>query len=224
MAILRDLMVRIGYPITSRGISGLVRDTGNRGQLMLSTATRKSFATILLATASMIAGAKDFEHAPNYLVEPVLGLRVVLANVKLDPLPNQVRAKCVQMADNDTWTGRQWIFGAVRQDQANYYLVSGYFERQHPEPGQARYHQPSQGGLYVFKGGNCGGDPAREVFEVRDFTQVPKPVLEQLAQDLKSRLVRAFGSETRLRAEIKKQGIAPDRLTPELAEAFKAYF
>lgn len=191
---------------------------------MLSIATRKLFATIVLVTSCAIAGAADFEHAPEYLVEPVFGLRVALANAKLDPLPAQIRAVCVQMADNDTWTGRQWIFGAVKRDEATYYLVSGYFERQHPKPGEPRFHLPEQGGIYVVKGKNCGGDSARDVFEVRDFEEVPQPVLEQLAQDLKSRLVRAFGGDARLRAEIKKQRIARDLLTPELSKAFEAYF
>ena len=187
-------------------------------------ATGKFLAMIVLATASIIAGAADFEQPPKYLVEPVFGLRVALANAKLDPLPDQIRAACVQMADNETWTGRQWIFGAVERDETTYYLVSGYFERQHPEPGQSRFHLPDQGGIYVVKGKDCGGDPARDIFDVRDFEAVPQAVLEQLAQDLKSRLVHAFGGDARLRAEFKKQRIARDRLTPELSAAFKAYF
>ena len=82
----------------------------------------------------------------------------------------------------------------------------------------------TEGGIYVVKGKNCGGDPARDVFEVREFEEIPQLVLEQLAQDLQSRLVRAFGGDVRLRAEIKKQRIARDRLTPELSTAFSAYF
>lgn len=191
---------------------------------MLSIATRKLLATVILSTSSVIAGAADFEHTPKYLVEPVFGLRVALASAKLDPLPDQIRAVCVQMADNDTWKGRQWIFGTVKRDDATYYLVSGYFERQQPEPGELRFHLPDQGGVYVVKDKDCGGDPARDVFDVRDFEEVPQAVLEQLAQDLRSRLVRAFGGDAGLRAEIKKQRIARDRLTPELSKAFKMYF
>lgn len=157
--------------------------------------SRHFFALVVVATAGVSASAADFEHAPTYIVDPVLGLQVLLSTTRLDRLPNQVRSKCAQMADNDTWTGRQWVFGSVKQDEVTYYLVSGYFKRQHPEPGELRYHQPDQGGIYIVKGTNCGGDPAREVFDVRDFEQVPQPVLQQLAQDLKSRLVRAFGGE-----------------------------
>lgn len=203
---------------------GLDPDTENRGRPRLCTASRKFFVTVVLATVGGIAGAADLAHAPAYLIEPVLGLRVPLPNAKLDPLPGQVRATCIQMADNDTWTGRQWIFGAVNGDETTYYLVSGYFERLHPEPGEPRFHLPEQGGVYVIKDKDCGGDPAREVFDVRDFKAVPQAVLEQLAQDLKSRLLRAFGSDARLRAEIKKQRITRNRLTPELSKAFDAYF
>lgn len=187
-------------------------------------ATKKFFATIAVAMAGMAANAAEYAHPPKYLVEPIFGLKVEFADGRLEPLPEQVRAACMQMADNETWTGRQWIFGAVKSGDATYYLVSGYFERRHPGPGELRYHQPDQGGLYVVKDQDCGGDPAREVFEVRDFEQVPQPVLEQLARDSKSRLVRAFGGESRLWAEFKKQRITSDRLTPELAIAFKPYF
>ena len=187
-------------------------------------ATKKLFAAIAVAVASLTASAAEYAHPPKYLVEPVFGLKVEFADGKLEPLPEQIRAACVQMADNETWTGRQWIFGAVKSGEATYYLVSGYFERRHPGPGELRYHQPDQGGIYVVKGKDCGGDPAREVFEVRDFEQIPKPVLERLARDAKARLVCAIGGESRLRAEFKKQRVTSDRLTPELAVAFKPYF
>jgi len=182
------------------------------------------FAMVAVAMASIAASAAEYAHPPRYLVEPVFGLKVEFADGTLEPLPEPVRAACMQMADNETWTGRQWIFGAVKSGDATYYLVSGYFERRHPGPGKLRYHQPDQGGIYVVKDQDGGGDPAREVFEVRDFEQVPQPVPEQLARDSKSRLVRAFGGERRLRAEFKKQGITSDRLTPEMAIAFKPYF
>lgn len=191
---------------------------------MLFIATRNILATILLVTATIAASAADFSHPPKHILDPVLGLRVSLANADIDPLPEKVRAVCVQMADNDTWTGRQWIFGMVETKGATYYLVSGYFERLHPLHGQPRFHQPDQGGMYVVKGKDCGGDPAQDVFDVRDFEQVPQAVLELLADDLKSRLVRAFGGEARLRAKIKQQGIKPERLTPELAKPLMTYF
>ncbi|MGF6276142.1 hypothetical protein ABIB38_004553 [Massilia sp. UYP11] len=224
MGISLDSTVETGYQTISKEISGLVPDTESKGLHMPCIATKKLFAAIAVAVASLTASAAEYAHPPKYLVEPVFGLKVEFADGKLEPLPEQIRAACVQMADNETWTGRQWIFGAVKSGEATYYLVSGYFERRHPGPGELRYHQPDQGGIYVVKGKDCGGDPAREVFEVRDFEQIPKPVLERLARDAKARLVCAIGGESRLRAEFKKQRVTSDRLTPELAVAFKPYF
>ncbi len=67
-------------------------------------------------------------------------------------------------------------------------------------------------------------EPADESFEVRDFDQIPLPILQQLARDLATRLVRAVGGPDKLRAEIKSQRIDYERLSPELQEAFKPYF
>lgn len=72
---------------------------------------------------------------------------------------------------------------------------------------------------------NCIADgTAREVFDVRDFNETPQPILQQLSRDLAARLVKAFGGADQLRTEIKNQRIDFDQLSPELQEAFKAYF
>lgn len=52
-----DLMEETGYLTTSREISGLDPDTENRGQPMLSIAIKKTFAMIVLATATITAEA-----------------------------------------------------------------------------------------------------------------------------------------------------------------------
>ena len=104
------------------------------------------------------------------------------------------------------------------------FLVNGYSKRRHPKPNQRPYLQSVNGGVYKVSGTQCNGDPARETFEVRDPQQIPREVLQQLAQDLVTRLARATGGAQRLRAEIKKQHIDFDHLSPEIQEAFKPYF
>jgi hypothetical protein len=153
-----------------------------------------------------------------------LGLRLEIAGLKLDPLPEDVRAMCEQVADDDTWTGRVWIVAEAKDATTTYYILAGYFKRRHPEPGESLYDTDSQGGFYTIAGTKCGGDPAREVFDVRDFNATPQPILQQLANDLAARLVRAEGSPDTLRAEIKNQRIDFNQLSPELQEAFKPYF
>jgi hypothetical protein len=191
---------------------------------MPSTVTKNLLATLLFAVLCGRAGASPSNHPPRYLQEPVLGLRLEIAGLKLDPLPEDVRAMCEQVADDETWTGRVWIVAEAKDAATTYYLLAGYFKRRHPEPGQSLYDTDSQGGLYTITGTKCGGDPAREVFDVRDFNATPQPILQQLARDLAARLVRAEGSPDKLRAEIKSQRIDFNQLSPELQEAFKPYF
>jgi hypothetical protein len=191
---------------------------------MPSTAIKNLLAALLLAMTGSYANASPSNHPPRFLQEPVLGLRLEVAGLKLDPLPEDVRAMCGQVADDETWTGRVWIVAEGKDATTTYYVLAGFFKRRHPEPGQSMYDTDSQGGFYTIRGSKCGGDPAREVFDVRDFNETPQPVLQQVAHDLATRLVRAVGGADRLRAELRNQRIDFDQLSPELQEAFRPYF
>jgi len=191
---------------------------------MSSTVTKKLLAALLFAAVVNGADAAPSKHPPRFLQEPVLGLRLEVAGLKLDPLPEDVRAMCGQVADDETWTGRVWIVAQAKDAAATYYVLAGYFKRRHPGPGESLYDTDSQGGVYTIKGSKCGGDPAREVFDVRDFDEIPQAVLQQLANDLATRLIKAYGSPDRLRAELKGQRVDFNQLSPELQVAFKPYF
>ncbi len=190
---------------------------------MSSTVIKRLCAAVVLAALSAVAGAAESNQPPKFVQDPVLGLRLPVAKLKLDPVSEEIRALCDQMADNENWTARQWTFGQAKSSEAAYYLTSGYFQRRHPQRGQRRYLQEEGGGLYQVAGGKCNGDPARETFAVRDAKQIPHEVLQQLAADLVKRLEGAAGGPDRLRAEIKKQRIDLRKLSPELQEAFKPY-
>lgn len=190
---------------------------------MLYIATRRLVVTTILAFASAVTTAKD--APPRILQEPVLGLRLEAANVKLDSLPEDVRALCLQTADNERRKGRLWVFARAVDAAATFYVVAGYFQRLHPGPGEPQYEMEDRGGVLTIAGNKCSADgPARDVFEAQDFNETPQPVLQQLANDLAARLARAFGGPDRLRAELRNQRIDRDRLSPELQEAFKPYF
>jgi hypothetical protein len=191
---------------------------------MPSIVTKGLLAALLSAVIGSQAGAAPRNHPPRFLQEPVLGLRLEVSGLRLDPLPEDVRAMCGQVADDETWSGRVWIVAQVKDAATAYYILAGYFKRKHPEPGQSLYDTESQGGFYTITGTKCGGDPAREVFDVRDFKATPQPVLRQLALDLAARLAKAFGGREQLRAEIKNQRIDFEQLSPELQEAFAPYF
>lgn len=190
---------------------------------MSSTVIKRLCAAVVLAALSAVAGAAETNQPPKFVQDPILGLRLPVAKLKLDPVSDEIRALCTQMADNENWTARQWTFGEAKSAEGTYYLTSGYFKRRHPQRGQGRYLQEAGGGVYQVAGGKCNGDPARETFDVRDAKQIPHEVLQQLATDLVARLERAAGGPDRLRAAIKKQRIDLHKLSPELQEAFKPY-
>lgn len=187
-------------------------------------AISRLIATTSLAVVCCASAAKD--TPPRVLQEPILGLRMNVANVKLDRLPENIQAMCEQIANDDKWKGYLWVFARANDASgATYYVVSGYFKRTHPAPAEALYDLDDRGAVYTVTGNTCSGDgPAREVFEVRDFKQTPQPVLQRLSEDLVARLVRAFGGADRLRTELRNQRIDPEQLSPELQAAFKPYF
>lgn len=187
---------------------------------MLSIATKR----LALAAAIVLASnASAGNRPPKYLNEPVLGLRLD-ASLKLDPLPEDVRAMCSRLDPGAHTTERLWIFARASDAAATFYVVAGYAKLDYPVSGETLYEATVRGSLYIVTGNKCDGDPADESFAARDFNQTPLPILQQLSRDLAARLVRTLGGVDKLRAEIKNQRIDFDALSPELQEAFKPYF
>jgi len=194
---------------------------------MPSTATKRIAAAVLLAI-SATAAARGSDKPPRFLTVPVLGLRLPLERINLEPFPEELRMKCGQLED-EFFTSRVWIFGRARDAANTYYVLSGYSKRLNKDPDQKLYEPWDYGAVYTVSGNKCGGDDADETFDVRDPNadndgNVPIPMLKALAVDFAARTVKAFGGADRLRAEIKAQRIEFDRLSPELQEAFRPYF
>jgi len=190
---------------------------------MSSIFARRSIVACLLVLACKVNAEERSSSPPRHLQDPVFGLPLATSSSNLETLSEQVRSICEQIADNPTWTGHQWVFGVTQEGPTTYYLVGGFFERKNATRGQQPYFQPEQGGIYEVNGQTCGGDPAREVFEVRDLDRIPQAVLQRLAVDFASRLSMAVGGEERLRDLLVKQRIDARKLSPELRDAFGPY-
>ena len=217
-------MAANGFPIAFEQTSG--QGPGYRAErpVMSSTVIKSLCTSVLFAALGTSAVAAESNHRPQFVQDPVLGLRLRVASISLDTVPEEIRALCTGIADSSSWTGRQWIFGVAKYRAVTYYLASGYYKRRHPQSGELLYFQPDGGGIYRVSEGKCNGDPARETFDVRDPKQIPREVLQQLASDLAMRLVRAAGGPDRLRAELTNQHVDFLMLSPEMQEAFRPYF
>jgi hypothetical protein len=191
---------------------------------MLSTVINSLGIAVVAAVLNASAVAAESNRVPKSVYAPVLHLRLPIATAKLELISEEIRAMCIQMADNESWTGQQWVFGVTKYRETTYYLVNGYFKRRNPKSSEHMYLQPDDGGVYRISDNKCEGDQARETFDVRDPKQIPREVLQQLADDLVIRLARAVGSKDRLRTEITTQHIKFETLSPEMQVAFKPYF
>lgn len=195
---------------------------------MPSTAISR-IAAAALFTICTTAAATGMDKPPRFLTVPVLGLRLPLDRINMEPFPEDLRVKCPQLYDEELFTSRVWIFGRASNAASTYYVLAGYSKRLNKEPGRKLYEFWDNGAVYTVTGTRCGGDDAEEAFDVRDPNadndgNVPIPMLKALAFDLAARTVKAFGGADQLRAEIKAQRIDFNRLSPELQEAFKPYF
>ena len=189
---------------------------------MSSTVLDRWIIAVWLALVSCTTLAEELP--PRMLQEPVFGLHIEVAGLKLDAMPDEVRNQCSEIADDERWTGRLWVYAIVHEADATYYVVGGYFRRRHPAPGESRYWLDTRGGVYRIAGTTCLGiGPAREVFDVRPLNETPQPILQQLAADLAARLTRAFGGPDRLRTTMQRQHIDLHRLPAELQQAFLPY-
>jgi hypothetical protein len=195
---------------------------------MPSIATRRIAAAVLFAI-STAAAATGSDTPPRFLTVPVLGLRVPLDRLNLDQLPEDIRAKCPQLYDEERYMSYMWIFGRAKDAASSYYVLAGYYNWRNPGRDRRKYEFSNQGTVFTVTGDKCGGDGADETFETHDPNadndgNVPDRILKVLAFDLAAQTVKAFGGPDKLRAAIIAQRIEFDSLSLELQEAFKPYF
>jgi hypothetical protein len=223
------MMDRSGYLISFRMIFGLVQTIAGRNHIMSSTVTKTLVLAALFAISAAAAAASS-NQPPRFLSVPALGLRLPFDLLNLEPFPEDLRATCDQIADDEQHTGRMWIFGRAKDAASTYFVLTGYFKRRSPHPERRLYQIWDDGAVFTILGAKCGGDPhASETFNARDPNaenngNVPIPILRELARDLATQTVRAFGGPDQLRAAIITQRIDLDTLSPELQDAFRPYF
>ncbi|WP_177196798.1 hypothetical protein [Duganella sp. CF517] len=210
-------------------IFGRAKNTGARGLNMPSTAIKRVATAALIAISTAAASATGRDKPPQFLTVPVLGLRVPLEGINVEPLPEDVRIKCPQLYDDQRYTAHMWIFGRAKDAASSYYVLAGYYKRSNPGPGRQKYEIAKQGTVFTVTGDKCGGDGADETFWLHDPNadsdgNVPDRVLKMLAVDLAARTVRAFGGRDRLVLELKAQRVDFEALPPELRKAFNPYF
>ena len=186
-------------------------------------------AAVAWFAISATAAASSSNQLPHFLLVPVLGLRLPLDGLKLDKFPEEIRATCSQIADDEQYTGHVWIFGRAKDAASTYFILTGYFKRRSADPERRLYELWENGSVFAVRGNKCGGDEAGDTFGTADPNaendgNVPDPILRALARDLAVQTVRAVGGSDRLRAEIKSQRIDFNKLPPQLQEAFKPYF
>jgi hypothetical protein len=196
---------------------------------MPSTVIRRIAAAALFAISTTATAATGSDKPPRFISVPVLGLRLPLDRLNVDQFPEDIRAKCPQLYDEERYKSYMWIFGRAKDAASSYYVLAGYYKRNNPGPGRRKYEFSEQGTVYTVIGNKCGGDGADETFRSLDSNadndgNVPDHVLKLLADDLAARTVKAFGGANKLQAAIIAQRIDFDSLSPELQEAFKPYF
>jgi hypothetical protein len=101
-----------------------------------------------------------------------LRLRLPLDRINVDKFPDDLRATCDQIADDELYTGQVWIFGRAKDAASTYYILTGIFKRRSPEPaGERRLYENLDNGLvFTVKGGKCGGgDPISHCGSVKTW-------------------------------------------------------
>lgn len=111
------------------------------------------------------SGGTHCREPPRSLTVPVVGLRLPLERIKLEPFPEDLRVKCPQLYDEEFYTSRVWIFGRASDAARTYYVLTGYFKRLDINPNRKLYEFWDNGAVYTVTGTKCGGDDAGETFE-----------------------------------------------------------
>jgi hypothetical protein len=108
-----------------------------------------------------------------------------------------------------------------------YYVIGGYVHFLDPARASPGAQTREISAVLYVQGNRCDtieADSAQDLFESRYFNEISQPALQQLADDLAARLVKAFGGPDRLRQELRIQHVDQTRLPLELSTAFAPYF
>lgn len=160
---------------------------------------------------------------PGILKEPVLGLRYDVATTKSEPMPKEEAEKC---QTNENLTSVWFVYGKFADNSGRtYYITGGYDVWKNHEPNQPKYEADEYGGIFYIRGNDCIYiDETRHTFIDRVFNDEMSPrILQGLATDAATRLVRAYGDANRLRSEVRNQKLDTDILPAELKERLKPY-
>jgi hypothetical protein len=186
--------------------------------------TRPYYLALFLCVLSSGAWAAK-EAPPSVLQEPVFGLKLPLASAKLKPFPDEMRAQCKQLADNESWKGHLWIYAKAEDEFGTYFVVGGYYERSKAVFSGPRFHLDTSGAVVRLAGKECtafGG--ARDVFDARYFAEIPQVTLQRLADDLIIQLMNSFDEMNRFKDAIRRQQPDLDNLPGELRVALREAF
>lgn len=187
---------------------------------MLSIVLNCRLLLIWLCMTTSVAYA--VEQAPTTLLVPVVGVRYTVATALFDPLPDGVISMCPGLVADENMRGVFWIYATARDRDSVYYVIGGYGVRARPDlPDFPRYALQDLGTVVQIRGQDCVvlGE-AEEVFRSRYFAETPQRVLQSLAEDLVQRLAVALGGMTKMHAELRRQHVNVDNISPEVSKAF----
>jgi hypothetical protein len=189
---------------------------------MSSIVAKQIVAGALLIMSAI--GASAAETPFRVLQDPVLGLRYDVRQTYFDPVPQDVFALCRSLLVSQNVTGHYWVYGKANDAARTYYVIGGYSEDLHPAPGYPRYQKDERGVIAYVQGQTCRViDPARDVFDDRNYDEISQPMLQKLGDDFAARLVRAFGGANQLRTELRNQRVDQEELPAELRTSMAPY-
>lgn len=185
----------------------------------MSFTVRRTITVVLLFLASYSALAK--EVAPTILQDPVFGLRYSVEKVRFEPLPADVKSKCLEL-ESERWAKRLWIFAHTTDGEVDYFVVGGYAINRTPSRDfPNKYEIDTVGAIFQLGKATCKLiGPPREEFQIRPPDDIALPILNRLASDLAKRFSRAFGGAIALHSEFVRQHKSPGDVSTELQSAF----
>lgn len=141
--------------------------------------------------------------------EPMFGLRVAVADIRLERTQEAVLRGC-GIARPGT-EQMSWVFAEVNAPSGRYLALGGLARLVRDGRPQA-WEQDWRGSLVLLEGERCTAiDPPRDVLGDPAYASQPVPtaIAAAVAEDAVTRLVRQFGGRQGLAAALRAQGVDP---------------
>jgi hypothetical protein len=182
---------------------------------------------VLVGLMAALCSAQSMPQSPKIMGDPLFAITYDPSKVHFETMPRLLAERCPKLHGRYV---AAWVYGHLKTENSEYFVVSGLMESQEDRPGGARSIAPEDGdGLVVaLQGSKCLVDQAdyffsQEINPAKTATPIiaPPSVLTGILHDAFRRCIEAFGGRKECLERARPDAIEPPFVRKEVEKLRK---